>query len=621
MGAVAAVALGTAGARAATETYNISGTFGNSVNSCFNIAVSLNQRDCSYARTRTPVQAITDGPKIVGAIYARGSTGDNVNYVPSPGDGKASLPVSGTVTIDDNGTPADGSDDLISATWIIGAGAHNATTGNGDRAVERWDTFTHVMAATPVNAAVALGSGGFEYLIGSRGKPTPSPLCAAANPSDCFPSENAPQTQDPPGFWDATFSTPNPASLRNGIERTTAFGLFPGGVPNPNIGGQTTGTLAGYECVDNTGDNDCVTSEGLFGSSLTIYRNENGTVASHPTLGNCNDGLDNDGDTNIDAADPQCVPLAPSQPTGQTGVPVSPPGFENVILVLATDGAGAITVADAFWTREYVILSGPSAVNDPAGVYTMNNSYGGGRIAFTGTLPQSAPTAVADSADVIEDTATSIGVLANDTRGSPEPNTVTIESQPANGSAAVNGENVVYTPDLYYSGIDTFQYRVTDGDDEFSVATVTVDVSEKVPDARDFNASSTGGNPTAAIPVLGAPTVLGTGAAADHTVGVTGLATGGTCAISGSGASQAVTYTPTAGFNGVGFCEFSVTDADGDPDNARLNVSVSGNAGGGGGGGPVGPQLPSGGSSVDLLTLAALLAGVPLLVRRRRTTR
>lgn len=643
MGAVAAVALATAtGARAATQTYNISGNLANSMNSCFNIAVSLTGTDCSYARTRVPQLPTPSGPKFTAGFYSKGSLGDNVNQVPASGDGKSELQVTGTVTIDDGDTPNDGTDDLISASWVIAAGVHNAATGSGDRALERWDSWTHEMAPTPVNWATANGGGGFTYVIGSRqniangvtngptGLPTPAPLCAAANPSDCFPTENAPDTQAAPGFWDQTFSVPGPASARIGIERTPAFGLYPanpGPSPNPNVGAQTTGAFTGYECIDNAGDNDCISSETLLGSDNIFYRTESGTPApapvggTYPGPGNCTDGIDNDGTGGTDAADPECQPIAPSQLTGQSGAPISPPGFENVILQLVTDGQGAITSAQAFWTREYVILSGPSAGTDAAGVYSINNSYGGGRILFTGTLPQDSPTAVDDSANVIEDTATSIAVLANDTRGAPEPNTVTIESQPANGSVSVNGENVVYTPDQYFSGNDSFQYRVTDADGgtDFSIATVTVTVSEKTPDARNFNASSSGGNPTAAIPVLVAPTVLGTGPAAEHVVAVTGVATGGTCAVSGSGASQAVTFTPTPGFNGVGSCEFSVTDADGQSDNAQLNVSVSGNSSGGGGG-VSGPQLPSGGSSLDLLTLA-LLAGAPLVARRRRVAR
>ena len=639
IGAFAALALSSLSTvEAATQTYNINGALGKAVNSCFNIAVSLTGTDCSYARTRVPANNNPSGPKFTSGFYPKNSVGDDLNYTPKstaadpPPDGKVELAVSGTVTIDDAGTPGDGTDDLISAVWVIAGGVQNASTGNGDRAIERWDTWTHTMAPTPVNAATARVGGGFDYRIGSRGNPTPAPLCSAADPNECFPSELAPLTQDPPGFWDQSFqSLPNPASTsgRNGIERSAGFGLFSAGVLSPNVGGQTTGVFAGYECVDATGDNDCISSEILLGSSLTIYRNEDGTAALHPALGNCADGIDNDGTGGTDDADLQCQPIAATQPTTPPPSPVliSPPGFENVVLLLSTNGqagsAAQITAAQAFWTREYIIASGPAIGTDAAATYNTNNSYGGGRIVFTGEAPQDAPVTVDDeyigANSVIEDVATSLAVLANDTRGDgAQTISIVAGQEPANGTATVVGENVLYTPDQFYSGSDTFQYRVTDGSGDVSLAaTVTLNVTEKVPTAGNFNASSRNGDDTAAVPVLGSPTTLGTGSSAQHTVSIAGAATGGSCAVSGT----AVIFTPTAGFNGAGSCDFEIEDADGDTDTGTLNVSVSGNSSGGGGGGGGGPQLPSGGSSLDLVSLAALLAGLPLLARRRRMAR
>ncbi len=646
MGAVAAAMLGTAAsAGTATQTFNINGNLGKAVNSCFNIAVNLTSTDCSYARTRIPSLTTPSGPKFTGGFYERNSIGDSVAYVPVPGDGKLDVPVSGTLTIDTRDTP-DPADDLISATWEIGGAVFNGSTGNGDRGLERWTKWTQVMAPTPVNAAITAGAG-VEYVIGSRsatvagstqtGKPTPTPLCAAADPTDCLPSENAPATQDPPGFWDTTFSgLANPATNRIGIERTRGFGLFPPGSPlgpspNPNIGGQTTGTFEGYECIDNTGDNDCIGSEILFGSSQIIYRTETGLPAVHPATGNCSDGLDNDADTKIDLVagneDPECIPVALTQPTTQPVPPVlvSPPGFENVILVLTTDGIGGLT-ANAFWTREYIIASGLPIFTDAQGEYTVENSYGSGRIAFTGSLPQAVPTAVADAQNVIEDNPTTVNVLGNDTLGNGD-NVLSIEGAgPANGTIgaiAPTDTTLTYTPDPTFSGIDTFDYRLTDGDGDPSIATVTLTVSEKSPVAGNFTASSSGGNPTAAIPVLGFPTQLGTGTAAEHTVSITGNASNGSCAAAGG----TVTFTPTPGINGAGFCDFLIADADAatvpgqGTDTGTLNVSISGNGGGGGGGGGGGPQLPSGGSSLDLLSLGALLAGLPLVARRRRNSR
>ena len=73
MGAVSAAMLGAAlAAQAATDTYNINGTLANSINSCFNIAVSLTGTDCSYARTRVPPYGTADRPQVRGRVLPEG---------------------------------------------------------------------------------------------------------------------------------------------------------------------------------------------------------------------------------------------------------------------------------------------------------------------------------------------------------------------------------------------------------------------------------------------------------------------------------------------------------------------------------------------------------------------
>jgi hypothetical protein len=585
-------------AGATAITYNINGELGNLTNICFNIAVSLTNRDCSYAKTRAP-SGEWRGPIEGSAFYPIGSTGDNIDYIPVAGDGKLALPLSGTLTVDDNNTPADGTDDLISGTFVFGAAAFNASTGNGDRAVERWSSWTHTMAPTPVDDAVAQGGGGFRYRIGSRGDPTPAPLFIAGNASDTFPSENAQATLVPPPVWDGTAAATSPSSARVGIERSIGFGL--GGTGN--VGATTTAVLDGYSCEDKPGDSDCDGINASQTSSASLFGpNRNGPDDFSAPFATAADG------------DPNSIPLGP--------------GFSNVVLILTTS-TNAITSAEAYWTREYQILGGPflnaddpDDLNGDGKLYLVNNSWGGGRFTFTGSLCQDTPVAVADSANAIEDTATQVAVLANDTCGT-EPNTLSIVTPPANGTAVVSGTSIQYTPGVapgqpFFSGADTFRYRLTDNDGESSEADVNVTVSEKVPNAASFTASSSGGNPTSAIVVLTSSS-LGSGAASDHTVSITAQGTRGTCTADSSAGT--VRYAPTAGSgNGSDSCTYQIEDADGDTDTGTITVSVSGNSSGSGGGSS-GPQLPGGSSSFDLLTLGALLAGLPLTIRRRKRTR
>jgi hypothetical protein len=565
-----------AGAPATTATYNISGTNSKVTNNCFNIAVSLTGDDCSYAKTRSPPSTTWRGPINSGSFYAKGSVGDNLDYIPSVGDGKINVPMTGSLTIDDAGTPLDGSDDLISGEFNFGPAAYNISTGNNDRALERWDGWNHVMAPTQVSAGVAEVGGGFAYRIGSRGTPTPNPLFARLDPSDTWPSENvasgtgAPcDPNDPatkPCFWDPTRAFTNPASGRVGIERSRGFGGFGGGQPlTPNVGATTVGTMVNWECIDVVGDTDCTISASVIGIPV------NG--APHD---------DNE-------------PLSP--------------GFNNVILLVTTDGAGNVT-GQAYWTREYIIESGPAIGDDPAGTFVSNNSWAGGLFTISGALPADDPIAVDDVATTIQGVATGISVVANDTQGDGV-NVVSIETDPAHGIAVASGLSVTYTPDATYDGPDSFDYRLTDETGGFATATVDVTVTDKQPTAGSFNANSSKSNPNPVIAVLNAPSVLGTGTAGDHTVTILS-STNGSCSAAGGN----VTFTPVA--NGAASCDYEIEDFDGDTDTATITVSVSGVASGGGGG-VAGPQLPSGGSSLGLLSLAALLAGVPLVARRRRS--
>lgn len=344
MVAVIATSMGmVTGAGAAEMSTIVTGSMANSVNACTNLVMLFNLQDCSYAATRYPAagQGWT-GPYFSSAFYGKGSAADgNTGYNPSPGDGKLSMAMTGTVTIDDQGS-ADPADDAISATWTFGAAVHNAATGNADRAVESWDSWTHVMAATPVSFATANASGGFDYVIGSRGAPTL--LAAKGDAADTFASENTSASplamQD---FWSTAGSTDLALAQRIGIERSAGYGNSGDIVLQPNIGGQTTASFTGYQCLDNPGDNDCSTSELLFGSSLA------------------------------------------------SGSLTSPPGFDNLILVLSTGADGLLINARAYWTREFRINIGPGIGNDPPAQFLTDNSWMGGTFTFTAVpLPATA---------------------------------------------------------------------------------------------------------------------------------------------------------------------------------------------------------------------------------------
>ena len=96
------------------------------------------------------------------------------------------------------------------------------------------------------------------------------------------------------------------------------------------------------------------------------------------------------------------------------------------------------------------------------------------------------PTVVADVATATEDgSAVAIDVLANDSDPEGLQLTLIAVTQPANGSAAIVGTNVEYTPTPGYFGSDLFTYTVTDSElSSVGNVTITVD-AEGDPTVQD----------------------------------------------------------------------------------------------------------------------------------------
>jgi len=183
------------------------------------------------------------------------------------------------------------------------------------------------------------------------------------------------------------------------------------------------------------------------------------------------------------------------------------------------------------------------------------------------------------------------------------PVTVEVTANGATGSAVASGNNITYTPGAtFFTGTDTFTYRITDVDSEQSSNQVTVNIP-------DVNPALANGTLTAGTALdLTSRITAGNGSVAQHTLAVTTQGAGGSCALSGT----SLTYTANSGFSGADSCVVTLTDGDGDPDTGTFSVTVAG-----GGGGGSGITLPGGSSALDAWTLA-MLAGGAWFARRRR---
>ena len=140
-------------------------------------------------------------------------------------------------------------------------------------------------------------------------------------------------------------------------------------------------------------------------------------------------------------------------------------------VVSVTQGANGTVTINLDGTVNYAPNANFNGVDGFS--YTLN----GGSIAtvtVTVTAVDDAPVAVADSATTPEDTPIDIDVLANDTDIDAGPMSVASVTQATNGTVTINLDGTVnYSPELNFSGSDSFTYTLNGG----STATVTVTVT------------------------------------------------------------------------------------------------------------------------------------------------
>ena len=135
--------------------------------------------------------------------------------------------------------------------------------------------------------------------------------------------------------------------------------------------------------------------------------------------------------------------------------------------VTYTPAIGFVGFEEFTYTAQDAGLDGgddPPAVDQDTAVVVVN------------VLENIIPDAVDDVATTLQDQALTIDVLENDSLGNA-PNTVAIETEPANGSATAEPDNSIrYSPNSNFFGEDSFEYRLTDANGDSDVATVTVGV-------------------------------------------------------------------------------------------------------------------------------------------------
>ena len=159
----------------------------------------------------------------------------------------------------------------------------------------------------------------------------------------------------------------------------------------------------------------------------------------------------------------------------------------------ATFDLGATIVANGHSVTKVQFFNGSTMIGEDAtapysvtetglanGTYAFSAKavYDGGNVIssvpVTVHVTNAPPVCVADSASTSQNTSVTIPVLANDT--DPYGSTLALQSvtQPARGTTVISGTNVIYTPNSYTYGLDTFTYTAFDGVDSTAIGTATV---------------------------------------------------------------------------------------------------------------------------------------------------
>ena len=272
-----------------------------------------------------------------------------------------------------------------------------------------------------------------------------------------------------------------------------------------------------------------------------------------------------------------------AEDSGANGVAVlvndtDPDGDTLTVTAVAQGAHGSVAIEGGGTGVSYT----PNAnYNGPDSfTYTVSDGNGGtdtANVSVTVTPVEDAPVAVADAANVSEDSGPNvINVLANDTDADGDALSVSGVTQGANGVVSNNGSSVSYTPNPDFFGADSFTYTVTDGHGNFSVANVNVNVTNvnDAPVANNDNYSMNQDGvlePDAAAGVLANDTDAdGDGLTAAYVAG--NGPNHGTVTVFADGSFE---YTPNPGFTGLDTFDYVAGDGTVDSNLATVTVKVN----------------------------------------------
>jgi len=244
-------------------------------------------------------------------------------------------------------------------------------------------------------------------------------------------------------------------------------------------------------------------------------------------------------------------------PTGETLTTLSVQSVTNGTAVINANGTVTFTPTASF------IGTGSFA-------YTVRDSrMMTASSTVTVTVQNRAPVANNDAATTLSSAAVTTSVLGNDS--DPESGALTLLSvqSATNGSAAISGSSVIFTPTTNFVGAASYTYTIRDPHNATATATVNVTVQNRAPVAVADSTSTVKNtaltyNPRGndSDPEGGALTITSVASAAN-----------GSASVSGGGTT--VTFTPTTNFTGTASYSYTIQDPNGGSASASVTIDVT----------------------------------------------
>ena len=239
----------------------------------------------------------------------------------------------------------------------------------------------------------------------------------------------------------------------------------------------------------------------------------------------------------------------------------TPGGILSIVSIAPTNGTASISGTNIIFTPTLNFL-GTATIG-----YTITDGIGGTNTSLiTISVTNRPPVANPDGYAITENTTNTFSVLTNDLVITPGGTLAIVSVSPTNGTASINGTNIVFLPATNFLGTATIGYMITDGVGGTNASLVTVTVTNipplANPDGYTVFQDSTNTFSPLTNDVVRTP---------DGTLSIIAVnPTNGTAAISGTN----IIFAPTPGFTGTATIGYTITDGIGGTNSSLITVSV-----------------------------------------------